>query len=129
MVTRMCEGCGKSYETTKHCADRGERSFCSNECHYAWKRSYFAETRPSTSRRVGWTRTRRRVWERDQGICHVCGVYVEFGPDYHCGHMVDRIFGGSDDMTNCVVQCRQCNLRKPKKHHTREEYETWRLDR
>jgi hypothetical protein len=59
-----------------------------------------------------WVVLRRLIYERDAGICWVCGAVV---PDwnYECGHLVDRMVGGLDIPTNLAVMCRFCNRVKP----------------
>lgn len=71
----------------------------------------------------GWKKIRGIVFERDDGICQVCGR--ELTPNrYECGHKVDRVSGGNDHPDNLVVMCGTCNRLKPK-HRTEEEYEVW----
>lgn len=70
-----------------------------------------------------WRRLRKQVWERDRGICQVCGLQVE--PQYYeLGHKVDRCCGGDDVVDNLCVMCNVCNRHKPP-HHTLAEYEQW----
>jgi 5-methylcytosine-specific restriction endonuclease McrA len=73
-----------------------------------------------------WSSIRERIIQRDNGICHVCGYDLNAAPQYYeCGHIVDRVAGGSDLDENLVVMCCLCNrVRKPV-HETREEYEAW----
>ena len=72
---------------------------------------------------VDWEVLRRHIWERDKGICQVCGKRT-VPEDYECGHIIDRFVGGSDRPTNLVVMCTGCNQAKPF-HETREEYNEW----
>jgi len=76
---------------------------------------------------------RRRIWERDHGICQVCGLdiiyfselkYIEGTGFYECGHQIDRMVGGDDADYNLVVMCMPCNRLKPI-HETYDEYLEW----
>ncbi|MBX3214810.1 MAG: HNH endonuclease, partial [Labilithrix sp.] len=73
--------------------------------------------------RSRWQSTRKRVYERDAGRCHLCGATVEF-KHYECSHIIDRCVGGPDEDFNLVVMCASCNRRKPV-HCTRSEYFAW----
>ena len=70
-----------------------------------------------------WGRIRLRIWDRDNGVCQVCGERIRF-EHYECGHIVDRVCGGSDLDDNLVVMCSSCNRWKPC-HETRQEYDAW----
>lgn len=70
-----------------------------------------------------WNKIRKRIWNRDRPRCQVCKkrILPEF---YECGHIVDRVRGGSDLDDNLVAMCITCNRLKPC-HNTREEYDAW----
>ncbi len=69
-----------------------------------------------------WPSIRRLIWRRDNGTCQVCNREVS---DYfECGHIVDRVAGGSDLPSNLVTMCYLCNRLKPI-HETREQYVAW----
>lgn len=70
-----------------------------------------------------WHAIRNRVFKRDRAQCHVCGSTVPRS-FYECGHIVDRMCGGEDRLSNLVTMCRTCNRLKPV-HETRDEYITW----
>lgn len=55
---------------------------------------------------------RRRVIERDESICGLCGEPV--GPDekLHIDHIVPVVLGGTDDEDNLQVAHASCNLSK-----------------
>ena len=120
-VPRICRRCGTSFAIIPSKAAKGRGHFCSRTCAHLWKRDHFVGIGEFTKG------IRRLVWDRDKGICHICLSFVPFGPDYHCGHIVDRVLGGSAEPENLTVMCARCNLTKPE-HATREEYEAWRLD-
>lgn len=68
-------------------------------------------------------RTRKRIYARDHGVCHVCAIAIEFDL-YEIGHIIDRCRGGSDRDSNLVTMCIVCNRRKPV-HETRNSYLNW----
>jgi hypothetical protein len=70
-----------------------------------------------------WATIAARIWRRDNHVCQVCGQGIP-SCYYHCGHIVDRMCGGSDEDDNLVVMCNACNMGKPP-HETREEYAAW----
>ena len=70
-----------------------------------------------------WETLRWLVYERDGGICRVCGQPIE--PEhYECGHLQDRVAGGLDIPENLIAMCNVCNRLKPV-HDTREEALAW----
>jgi len=73
--------------------------------------------------KLNWKKLRKLVWERDCGICQVCGAKIK-PSTYHCGHIVDRCIGGPDEPGNLLVMCEFCNQVKPI-HETREEFDDW----
>ena len=70
-----------------------------------------------------WTTLRDRVWKRDKEICQVCLRKIPYS-NYQCGHIIDRVCGGSDRLSNLVVMCCACNQGKPMTQ-TRSEYLDW----
>jgi HNH endonuclease len=75
------------------------------------------------STNLSWDQTRQRIWERDGGMCQVCGDAIEW-QEYECGHIIDRWLGGSDRLSNLVCMCIVCNRLKPLTE-TRAEYMAW----
>ena len=74
-----------------------------------------------------WGLTRSLVFRRDEGICRVCQNAVDYSKEYECGHIVSKMFGGSDEESNLVVMCTACNRWNPE-HKTRESFEAWVKD-
>lgn len=67
------------------------------------------------------TRTRFEVFKRDDFTCQYCGRKP---PEalLHCDHVVPSSAGGSDDPTNLITACSECNLGKaavPLQEHQR----------
>jgi 5-methylcytosine-specific restriction endonuclease McrA len=78
-----------------------------------------------------WSFVRERIWQRDKGICQICGVDLRgchrtWG--WRCGHIIDRVAGGNDEDHNLVVMCEPCDQLKPV-HWNVDEYEEWKLGR
>lgn len=119
-IARNCEICGIDFTIPPNIAKIGGGKFCSYQCMGVSQRGEGGPRHPFPPS------VRRRVWERDHGICHICQTLVAYNAEYHCGHIVDRSRGGSDKADNLVVMCAHCNLNKPR-HGSREEYEAWRL--
>lgn len=71
-----------------------------------------------------WDKITVRIWERDKGVCQVC-LEPLIWEHYNCGHIVDRVFGGSDLDDNLVVMCNLCNQIIKPLHKTRAEYDSW----
>jgi len=62
-----------------------------------------------------WRETRRRVWERDRGICQHCGRLVSLR-ECHVDHRRSGKLAGNE-MSNLRILCRRCHvLRKDKRH-------------
>ena len=71
-----------------------------------------------------WAKIRWRIFHRDNGICAVCKNEVDFSKEYECGHIIARMYGGTDLDYNLVVMCVMCNRMNPE-HQTREAFEAW----
>lgn len=54
---------------------------------------------------------REVVWERDEGICGLCGLPVERS-DWHLDHVVPLARGGEHSYANVQVAHPICNQRK-----------------
>jgi 5-methylcytosine-specific restriction endonuclease McrA len=72
---------------------------------------------------LSWDQTRQLIWERDGGVCQVCGDSIAW-QQYECGHIIDRCVGGADRLSNLVCMCIVCNRLKPLTE-TRAEYIAW----
>ena len=54
------------------------------------------------------------VYERDMGLCHLCGLPVEAG-EFHLDHRTALINGGKHSYENCYTSHAICNTRKGRK--------------
>jgi hypothetical protein len=61
-----------------------------------------------------WQHLRRRLWERDGGLCGICGQPVDLGPKMHLDHIVQVGEGGSDDWQNLRITHAKCNQSRPR---------------
>jgi 5-methylcytosine-specific restriction endonuclease McrA len=52
---------------------------------------------------------RRKVWERDQGICAECGRY---SAKWQCDHTTALHVNGADTLENARTLCSSCHRRK-----------------
>lgn len=55
--------------------------------------------------------TRAEVWDRDEGICGICGEKAD-PADWHLDHVVPISRGGGHLLNNAQVAHPMCNLRK-----------------
>lgn len=55
-----------------------------------------------------------KVYERDMGLCHLCGLPVEKG-EFHLEHRIPLILGGEHSYENCFTSHAKCNYRKGRK--------------
>lgn len=101
------------------------------QCHMSWEEAVLkvkvdnakrAETLAKRQTTQSWSTIRRRIFKRDKGICQVCGL--DCSEYWECGHIIDRMAGGTDLDDNLVVMCYYCNRLKPI-HETKEEYDEW----
>lgn len=55
--------------------------------------------------------TRMLIYERDLGVCHICGEKVSID-DFHLDHVTPLSRGGTDTLNNVKVSHPRCNLAK-----------------
>lgn len=58
--------------------------------------------------------SRERVWERDAGLCHLCGLPAD-QTNWHLEHKIPVVLGGPHSYANVAVSHPTCNLRKGKR--------------
>ncbi|MDE2096715.1 MAG: HNH endonuclease [Patescibacteria group bacterium] len=74
---------------------------------------------------------REKMWERDRGLCGICGQYVAIG-NMDIDHIVPRVEGGPDDWQNLRIAHPSCNRHRggmlvaarQKARRTRDEIES-----
>jgi hypothetical protein len=70
-----------------------------------------------------WYRIRKRIYNKYNGICQVCHTWIPIR-EYECGHIVDRVCGGSDLDENLLCMCVLCNRLKPL-HESLADFFNW----
>ena len=58
---------------------------------------------------------RRRIIERDNYTCQICGKYMPDEVGLHVDHIIPIKCGGKSVESNLQVLCDKCNLRKGKR--------------
>lgn len=114
----LCE-CGNQVRTdlaqlrsgkTKSCgcwrADRAVERWRGYRGHVSKRERVEASVRPGRAPR------RADVWDRDGGICHLCGGLVAVGAEWHLDHVIPVSRGGTDEMRNVAVSHPFCNISK-----------------
>jgi len=61
-----------------------------------------------TRRRIS-ARDRASLFEREKGVCHLCGGLVHAGEAWDVSHEIPLACGGADDETNWKVAHRKCH--------------------
>lgn len=69
----------------------------------------------SSERRVFTYLQRREVYDRDEGICQICGCSVTWN-NYECDHIRPWSKGGKTTVQNAQCTCITCNRSKSAKH-------------
>jgi len=62
-----------------------------------------------------WEETRRKVWERDKGLCQRCGEPVAL-EECHIDHIVSGK-RGTNHMSNLRTLCRRCHVLRADNRH------------
>lgn len=73
----------------------------------AWRRDYKAKKRSAFVESV----MAEIVYDRDLGLCQICGLPVEAG-EFHLDHRVPISRGGEHSYANCQTSHAVCNIRK-----------------
>ncbi len=75
--------------------------------------TYYQRRRKARKQAAEGTHTPEEIqqqYQRQKGCCYYCGEKV--GNNYHVDHIVPLSRGGSNDISNLVIACPTCNLRK-----------------
>lgn len=118
-IEKSCEYCGMTFYTNRH-----ETKYCSvicaNRSHHLRNTSH---RRRADCHNAAYDKTIniRRLYERDGGVCQICGVscdwddkaYGNCGPTYpSINHIVPFARGGAHVWSNVQLACCRCNSRK-----------------
>jgi len=122
-TTKECEYCGDEFEIARcelENEDKNAGRFCSHECHDEWRsENWVGENNPlykggDTYYGENWLRQSRKVRERDNHTCQVCGLD---GDDYYRQLSVHHITPLRDfdepedanDLDNLITLCAACH--------------------
>lgn len=81
-----------------------------------WRRNALRRKKAMAGQRVDYA----AIWERDRGICYLCGLAVA-RENLHFDHIIPLARGGSHTEENIAVTHSWCNLRKGAKMPTQAE--------
>ena len=73
-----------------------------------------------TKRRRISTRDRATIFERENGVCHMCGLKIEAGQAWEASHRIPLACGGADDMSNLSPAHKRCH-----REHTAKVDQPW----
>lgn len=62
--------------------------------------------------RAKYDRLRASVREKSGGVCYLCAEPIDFSGPWHVDHVLARVRGGSDDLSNLKATHVDCNLSK-----------------
>lgn len=102
MYYETCKVCNKQFEASSN------TKYCSMACYNKAER----ERRSRGHTKLAWLKIRFEVLERDNFRCQYCGTGVKDGIQLHVDHIVPVCEGGTDDMSNLVTACIDCNRGK-----------------
>ena len=118
-IKRTCPDCGKEFET-----HNPDKIFCSKTCGHRNRGTKKTDIRRMRSHRAYKANIPlRRLYERDGGICYICGCKTDFD-DYTVNHDGYRVFGdtyptrdhiiplvkgGTHSWENVKLACFHCN--------------------
>jgi hypothetical protein len=57
-------------------------------------------------------RVRQRIYDRANGVCHICALPIKTGESWHADHVVALIAGGENRERNLAPAHGHCNLAK-----------------
>jgi 5-methylcytosine-specific restriction endonuclease McrA len=113
---KICDSCAVTYRARKPCVvclvnpkvpGRGQL-----RCEECLGRPVPDIESPHRERfRVVTRTTRQKLWERDEGICGICGTAAD-PDDWHADHVVPRSRGGINALSNLQVSHPLCNIKK-----------------
>lgn len=111
--TFICKECGCVVET--ECGHTNSE-FCSAECSEKYHaRAYKIRRQKQMNAAYRSSVSFKRIYERDQGICQICGLPVPYdkSPDKLWAATIDHIIplsrGGTHEPKNCQLSHRLCN--------------------
>lgn len=82
--------------------------------HPNWQGGITPELQKRINRR-SWIETRKKVYERDNWTCQVCGKHCH--KDIQCHHIVPYRHTQDDDMENLITLCKSCHWKEERKYY------------
>lgn len=68
-----------------------------------WEHYFEQRTYRRTLNQLGGRFKVRSIWVRQQGICPICGEFITMDDDWETHHIVHRVNGGDDSLSNLVA--------------------------
>lgn len=63
----------------------------------------------------------RALWNRQDGTCPICQQFITWDTGWHCHHILRRIDGGSDNLSNLVLLHPYCHIKLHSKDDLRAQ--------
>jgi 5-methylcytosine-specific restriction endonuclease McrA len=125
-VDLICDWCDKRFKRKQSEAEKYDKSFCSNNCRFEWKRENHPTGEDNWSWNEGcvedygsnWNKKREETIHRDEYKCQVCGMtrdehHEQYGRDLSVHHKIPIAeFDEPEDanyLINLVTTCRSCH--------------------
>ena len=137
----ICSECGKITYKTQYLIQRSKHHFCSLECHGKWKSKYnVGENNPNWNPNLTAAERERgrkypeyymfikKVMERDNFTCDICGFYGKWGEGLNVHHLnsYDWDVNNRTNINNGITLCEECHTDFHKMNgygkNTKEQY-------
>lgn len=110
-----CIFCGNVVWRDAHSVGKHERTCGMKRCRHKFyartERAFNRVHRRRTVQQDGDIISRKVLWERDGGICHICGLPAD-NKKWEVDHVVPIVLGGSHTWDNVAVAHPLCNKKK-----------------
>ena len=109
MYQHQCRLCGADFVGSL------DKQYCSDPCRVnAWRQRRAAALASPPAKigerlLIGWGQKRFAVLERDGFKCRYCGRGAKENVVLQVDHVVPRSAGGTDDLSNLLTACSECN--------------------
>ena len=77
-----------------------------------WKPDTIRGSRHQRGYGAAWDRTRKRIFDRDEGLCQNCLKHGRPTPGTDVDHKLPKAQGGGDEDENLQLLCRACHREK-----------------
>lgn len=104
LLHKNCEVCGKMFETC-----HPFQKFCSGLC----RKEVYSSNKYYNFEHSALFRLRFEIFKRDNFSCQYCGKNpIENGCKLNIDHIIPRNRGGTNESSNLITACEECNLGK-----------------